>query len=314
MTISAAATSERPRRRAGRAKAAATDLPVGRTSFVGRTLEIERIAQLLAESRLVTLTGPGGIGKTRLAIESARQVASRFPGGVVFVELAALHDHELMVPTIGATLGMGAAEASSTFHAVRDRLASVEALLVLDNFEQIQAAASAVGELLAATPNLRIAVTSRIPLHLAGEQEYPVGPLGLPDRGRTQAVAAIGETESVALFVARARAVRPDFVLTAANVRALAELCHRLDGLPLALELAAARTRILSPEALLDRLQGRLPALAEGPADAPARQRTLRETIAWSWDLLGPQEQLFFARFAVFAGGFGLAAAEAVVL
>jgi predicted ATPase/DNA-binding CsgD family transcriptional regulator len=314
MAITAATTSETPGRGAGRAHADPTSLPVRRTSFVGRGLDIERVGQLIGQSRLVTLTGPGGIGKTRLAIEAARHAAQRFPGGVTFVELAALRQPELLLPTIGAALGIGATDGPSQIDALRDRLGSQATLLVLDNFEQIPTAASAVSDLLAASPTLRVAVTSRTPLHLAGEQEYPVRPLGLPDVERRASTAAIGEVESVALFVTRAQAVGPDFAITETNVRAVVELCRRLDGLPLAIELAAARTKLLAPEALLDRLEHRLPALAQGPADAPARQQTLWETIAWSYDLLAPRDQLIFARLGVFVGGFTLAAAEAVVI
>ena len=314
MEIGSATTLEASRRRSGPAHADSAGPPVGRTSFIGRSLDIERVGQLIGQSRLVTLTGPGGIGKTRLAIESARHSARRFPGGVVFVELAAVRDPELMLPTIAAVLGIGATEASSAVKAVSDRLGPEETLLVLDNFEQIPTAAVAVSELITANPTLRIAVTSRMPLHVAGEQEYPVPPLGLVDPELRATNAAIGEVESVALFVARAQAVRPEFAVTETNAAILAEICDRLDGLPLAIELAAARTKLLSPEALLHRLESRLPALAEGPTDAPARQRTLRETIAWSYELLVPLDRLIFDRLGVFVGGFSLAAGEAVVL
>ena len=298
----------------GARRAGASGLPAGRTSFIGRSRDIGEVGRLIGRSRLVTLTGPGGIGKTRLAIEATRHVARRFPGGVVFVELASLRDPELLLSTIGAAVGINASEGPSTVDALRDRLGSQAALLVLDNFEQIQSAASAVSDLLAACPAVRVAVTSRTPLHVAGEQEYSVQPLALPDAERGASTAAMGDVESVALFVARARAVRPDFAITDTNARAVVELCRRLDGLPLAIELAAARTKLLAPEALLDRLEHRLPALATGPADAPARQHTLRETIAWSYGLLAPIDQRIFACLGVFVGGFSLTAAESIVL
>jgi predicted ATPase/DNA-binding CsgD family transcriptional regulator len=284
-------------------------LPIERTSFVGREREVDRVRRLLADTRLLTLTGPGGIGKTRLAIEAARKSSGRFVGGTFFVELAGLREPELLLATIGGAIGIGEFDGASAIEALGERLGSSETLLVLDNFEHISSAGPMVSELLAASPTLRVAVTSRIPLHLAGEQEYPVAPLELADPERTMSLDQLRAIESVALFVERARAVRPDFALTESSVGAIAEICRRLDGLPLAIELAAARTKVITAETLLLRLERRLPALAIGPADAPDRQRTVQATINWSYNLLGSSEQRTFARLGVFVGGFSLAAA-----
>jgi predicted ATPase/DNA-binding CsgD family transcriptional regulator len=288
-------------------------LPVEKTSFVGREREVDRIKRLLADARLLTLTGPGGIGKTRLAIEAARRSARRFVGGIFFVELAGLREPERLLATIGGAVGIGDLEGASAIEALGQRLGRSETLLVLDNFEHLVSAGPAVSELLAANPTLRVAVTSRIPLHLAAEQEYQVAPLELADPDRPNSVDELRAIESVALFVERARAVRPDFALAESSVRAIAEVCRRLDGLPLAIELAAARTKVLSAEALLHRLERRLPALAVGPADAPDRQRTVQATITWSYELLGSSEQRAFARLGIFVGGFSLAAAADVL-
>jgi predicted ATPase/DNA-binding CsgD family transcriptional regulator len=288
---------------------ASAGLPVERTSFVGREREVDRIRRLLADTRLLTLTGPGGIGKTRLTIEAARRSSSRFVGGIFFVELAGLREPELLLATIGGAIGIGEFDGASAIEALGERLGTSETLLVLDNFEHISSAGPAVSELLAASPMLRVAVTSRVPLHLAGEQEYPVSPLELADPERSISLDQLRAIESVALFVDRARAVRPDFALTETSVRAIAEICRRLDGLPLAIELAAARTKVISAATLLLRLERRLPALAIGPADAPDRQRTVQATIRWSYDLLGSSERLTFARLGIFVGGFSLAAA-----
>jgi predicted ATPase/DNA-binding CsgD family transcriptional regulator len=288
-------------------------LPVERTSFVGREREVDRIRRLLADTRLLTLTGPGGIGKTRLAIEAACRSSKRFVGGIYFVELAGLREPELLLATIGRAVGIGESDGASAIDALAQRLGRPETLLVLDNFEHISSAGTAVGELLATSPTLRIAVTSRTPLHLAGEQEYPVAPLELPEPDGSVAADQLGEIESVALFVERAKSVRPDIALGESSLRAVASICRRLDGLPLAIELAAARTKVLNTEALLLRLEHRLPALAIGPADAPARQRTVQATIKWSYDLLSSSEQRTFTRLGVFVGGFAFPAAAEVL-
>jgi predicted ATPase/DNA-binding CsgD family transcriptional regulator len=284
-------------------------LPPQRTSFVGREREVDRVRSLLADTRLLTLTGPGGIGKTRLAIEAARRSSRRFVGGIFFVELAGLGEPERLLATIGGALGIGELDGASPIEALGERFGRSETLLVLDNFEHISSAGPAVSELLAASPTLRVAVTSRTPLHLAGEQEYPVTPLELADPERSISPDQLRAIESVALFLERARLVRPAFPLTESSLQAIAEICRRLDGLPLAIELAAARTRVVSAETLLLRLERRLPALARGPADAPDRQRTVQATISWSYDLLGSSERRTFARLGVFVGGFSLTAA-----
>ena len=296
-----------------RALRGSVGLPDGKTSFVGREREVDRIKRLLADGRLLTLTGPGGIGKTRLAIEAARMSSSRFLGGIFFVELAGLRDPKLLLATIGGVLGIGELDGASTIEALGERLGRSETLLVLDNFEHLLSARQAVSDLLVASPTLRIAVTSRMPLHLAGEQEYPVAPLELADPERPISLDELRAIESVALFVERATAVRPAFAVTESSVRAVSEICRRLDGLPLAIELAAARTKVISAEALLHRLEHRLPAMTQGPADAPDRQRTVEATITWSYELLRSSERRTFARLGVFVGGFRLAAANDVL-
>ncbi|HET8631226.1 MAG TPA: helix-turn-helix domain-containing protein, partial [Thermomicrobiales bacterium] len=287
-----------------------TNPPFPMTSFVGRERELEALRPLLFTARLLTLTGPGGVGKTRLAVRLAARVADDFLDGVAFVSLAELRDADLVLPTTARAFGV-LPDRREPGEALAELLHSRRLLLVLDNCEQVAAAAPALGALLAACPRLTILATSRAPLRLAAEQEFPVPPLAVPpdDAPTPQALVAV---EAAALFVARARAVRPDFAVTAENAAAVAALCRRLDGLPLALELAAVRTRILSPAALLDRLKTRLDLLAFGPADAPARQRTLRATLGWSHDLLRPDERALFRLLGVFVGGFTAAAAEAV--
>ncbi len=255
-----------------------TNLPTQATSLIGRERELEEAGRLLRAHRLLTLTGPGGSGKTRLALQLAADAVEDYPDRVVWVPLQSVRDAELVQPTVARALGRG----------------NEETLLVLDNFEQVLAAASKVADLLAQFPKLRLLVTSREALHIAGEREYPVTPLH--------------ELEAVALFTERATAAKPDFIADEAVV----EICRRLDCLPLALELAAARVKTLSTEQLLGRLEPRLPMLTGGPRDAPERQKTLRATIDWSYELLIGEEQRAFRRLAVFAGGCTLDAAEEV--
>ena len=291
-------------------------LPAQRTRLIGREVELEALQRLLGGvTRLVTLTGPGGTGKTRLALRLAELVATRFPGGTIFVSLAAICDPALVPVAVAQTMGVVAsAERRAVDGIVGDlRSANAPTLLVLDNFEQVVDAAPVVGELLAACPELAVVVTSREVLHLYGEHAYPVSPLELPDAGQLARPEALAENPSVALFVERAQAARADFRLTDENARAVAELCARLDGLPLALELAAAQARIVLPETMLARLEHRLGLLSGGARDLPGRQRTLRRTIDWSHDLLSETEKVTFRRLAVFAGGFTLEAAQAVV-
>ena len=261
-----------------------TNLPVPLTPLIGREQELEEAGRLLRAHRLITLTGPGGSGKTRLALQLAADALEDFPDGVVWVPLQALRDPELVLPTIALALG--------TAETMTEDSADRRLLLVLDNFEQLLASASRLGTLSAQLPHLKLLVTSREPLHLGAEYEYPVAPLR--------------EREAVALFIERATATKPDFT----DDGAVVEICRRLDCLPLALELAAARIKALSAAELLKRLDKRLPLLTGGSRDAPERQRTLRATIAWSYELLAPDEQRAFSRLAVFAGGCTLDAAE----
>ena len=264
--------------------------------------------------RLLTLTGPGGVGKTRLALAIAQHAAPLFPDGVIFVSLAAISDPELVVPTIARTLGLGEASVRSPLELIGDAISAQRLLLVLNNVEQVQPAAIHVAELLATCPHLVILATSRTLLHIAGEQRFPVTPLALPVVGpgptAEEQVSAIASAAAVQLFMARAQAVTPSFTLSPDNAQAIAAICHRLDGLPLAIELATARLRLLSPRELLARFRAALPLLTEGPLDAPDRLRTMRQAIAWSYDLLTTEEQELFRRLAVFTGGFALEAAE----
>jgi predicted ATPase/class 3 adenylate cyclase len=289
------------------------NLPVQPTPLLGRERELDAVIGLLRGTpRLVTLTGPGGSGKTRLALQVAAHLVDDFADGVFLVTLAPIRDPGLVAPTIAQTLGVRETEGRPLLDTLKDHLRERSLLLLLDNFEQVIAAAPLVAELLATCPGLKALVTSRAALHVRGEQEYPVPPLSLPDATRTQAPERLSQYAAVALFIERARAVRPDFAVTNENAPAVAEICCRLDGLPLAIELAAARSKSLTPQALLTRLEHRLKLLTGGPRDLPARQQTLRDAIAWSYDLLAVEEQLLFRRLSVFVGGCTLGAAEAV--
>jgi predicted ATPase/DNA-binding SARP family transcriptional activator/Tfp pilus assembly protein PilF len=295
-------------------------LPVPPTPLVGRQRALAEVSALVRQghTRLVTLTGVGGAGKTRLALQVAAELGGEFPEGAWFVPLAPVADPQLVLATLAQTLGVREAAGQPLEERLREELHKRRLLVVLDNFEHLLAAAPAVTGLLAACPNLAMLVTSRAALRVSGEQIYEVPPLATPDLATLQdATLPAGEdgllaNDAVALFVARARAVRPDFALTPANAAAVATVCARLDGLPLALELAAARVRLLSAQDLQARLERRLELLTGGPRDLPARQQTLRATLDWSHDLLDAAEQRLLARLAVFAGGCTLAAAEAV--
>jgi predicted ATPase/class 3 adenylate cyclase len=289
-----------------------TNLPPELTSFLGREAELEEIGRLLDSTRLLTLTGPGGSGKTRLALRAASNVLNRFQDGVYLVELASVTEADLVPGVIASVLGGGERGPRSVIETLQIELRHRTLLLVLDNLEQVIEAASAVATLLAAAPEIRFLVTSRSPLRIRGEQEFPVPPLDLPDPAQLPPPGDLTRFEAVALFVERATAIDPHFALNAENAPAVAEICRRLDGLPLAIELAASRLRLLSPATMLERLDRALPLLAGGSRDVPDRQRTLRGAIGWSYDLLSTSFATLFRRLCVFAGGFTIAAAEAV--
>jgi len=289
-------------------------VPTTFTPLVGREQEVVAVCGLLSQSavRLVTLVGTGGIGKTRLGIEVANEMRNSFADGVCFVGLASISDPDLVLPTIARELGIQERVAQSLVERVKAFLRNKHLLLLLDNFEQVATAAPLLVDLLAACPQLKVMVTSRALLRLLGEQVFPVSTLALPDLSGLPESEALMQYAAVALFVGRARAILPTFQVTAANARAVAEICAHLDGLPLALELAAARIRVLSPQALLARLSQRLAVLTSGTRDAPARQQTLRNTIKWSYDLLDAEEQRLFRWLSVFFGGWTLEAVETV--
>jgi predicted ATPase/class 3 adenylate cyclase len=290
------------------------NLPVQSTPLIGRDREVAAVTERLRRDgvRLLTLTGPGGTGKTRLALQAAADLIEDFPQGVYFVALASIADPELALPTIAQTLGVRESAGVPLGESVQRYLADKRLLLIVDNLEHVTEAAPVLSELLAAAPQVKLLVTSRTPAHLSGEHEFPVPPLELPDPAHLPEPGSLSQYEAVALFIERARAVKPDFAVTSENAPAVAEICVRLDGLPLAIELAAARTRLLSPQALLSRLEESLDLLTAGPRDQPARHQTLRATIDWSYQLLGPDAQTLFARLAVFHGGCTLDAAEAL--
>lgn len=292
-----------------------SNLPVPRTVFIGRDQERAAIRALLLNPAVqaLTLTGPGGTGKTRLALKCVEDVLGSFPGGAYFVDLAVLTEPRLVISAIAKALNVRELPGHDVTSLVRQHLATLEApLLILDNFEHLMDAAPSVVDLLESSARLKIIATSRLALRVYGEQEFPVLPLPLPPSGPSLSPEDTMAFASVVLFVTRASAVRPDFRVTPENAFAIAEICRRLDGLPLAIELAAARVKILPPASLLARLEKRLQLLTSGARDLPARQQTLRRTIDWSYDLLEPAERKLFARLAVFGGGCTFEAAEAV--
>ncbi len=292
----------------------AETLPVPPTALIGREDEVAQLGKLLRrkDARLVTLTGPGGTGKSRLAIQVAAGLREVFTGGVFFVSLASLTEPTLVLPTIAQALGVRDGAEQALAERVVKTLQQRPVLLVLDNFEQVVGAAGQVANLLASCPLLKVLVTSREVLHVRAEHEFAVPPLALPDPAHLPSLAALARFPAVALFVQRVQAVKPEFRLTTANAREVAEICVRLDGLPLAIELAAARMKLLSPQALLARMGHLLTLLAGEARDVPTRQQTLRNTISWSYDLLNTQEQRLFRWLSVFVGGCTLPAAEVV--
>jgi predicted ATPase/class 3 adenylate cyclase len=289
-----------------------SNLPLQLTSFIGREYEVTEVMAPLGAVRLVTLTGPGGSGKTRLALQVAARVLDQVDDGVWFVDLSGVADPAGVLPAIAQVLGVTDAAGTSLPVALAAYLRPRQLLLVLDNFEQVLAAALPVYDLLREAPQLTVLVTSRTVLRVAGEREYVVASLPVPAVDLDDAVAALAQNASVQLFVERAQAQAAGFTLSSENAPAVAELCRRLEGLPLAIELAAARVKLLSPPALVARLDRRLSLLSGGVRSLPARQQTLRATIQWSYDLLTPADQALFCRLGVFAGGWTLAAAEAV--
>ncbi len=297
------------------------NLPVQLTPLIGREQAVAAVCTLLQrpDVRLVILTGPGGIGKTRLSLQVAAELLDTFADGICFVQLASISNPALVVPTIAHMLGLQHGykeQRTSMIHMeyVKSFLQDKHFLLVLDNFEQVVMAAPDLAELLTACPHLKIMVTSRAVLHIHGEHEFSVPPLALPERARLHALdgEALAQYPAVALFLQRALAIKADFTLTETNIQAVADICIHLDGLPLAIELAAARIKLLPPQALLQRLTHRLQVLTGGVQNAPARQQALRNTIAWSYNLLDAAEQQLFRRLSVFAGGCMLEAVESI--
>ncbi|HEX8100768.1 MAG TPA: adenylate/guanylate cyclase domain-containing protein, partial [Actinomycetota bacterium] len=287
-----------------------SNLPSQFTSFVGRERELRQVTDLLGRSRIVTLTGPGGSGKTRIAVEAAARLGDRFPGGTYFVDLSPITDPTAVPDAIASSLRLRRESGIPILEVVCDHLRDRRALLVMDNFEQVLRGAETVSGVLRAAPHVESLVTSRAPLGLAGEQEIPIPPFEVPHLNGD--LEALRQNDAVMLFADRAVAVNPQFSLSDEVLPPVAEICSRLEGLPLAIELAASRVRLLPLHRMLEQLDHRLPVLVGGPRDAPERQRTLRGAIAWSYDLLDEHLQRFFRRLAVFAGGWTFDAADRV--
>ena len=287
-------------------------LPPRLDEFVFRDREVSEIRALVGANRLVTLTGPGGTGKSRLGIEVARMSPGDFPDGIFFVPVAPIEDAELVPSTIAVALSLREEGSRPIIETVEDYLRHKRALLLIDNFEQVISAAPLVSQLLGTAPGLKVIVTSRAPLRVSGEQEYPVPPMSMPDPRRIDDVESLATYESIKLFLQRARAVKPNFVLTEENASVVSEICVKLDGLPLAIELAAARVRLLSPQEISGRLDRSLSLLSGSARDVPQRQRTLTDAIDWSYRLLDEDLQTLFRRLGIFRGGWTLEAAEAI--
>ena len=289
------------------------NLPVQLTSFIGREKDIAEVKRLLSSSRLVTLTGPGGTGKTRLALQAATHLLDDFEGRVNFVDLASSRDPESVLAAIARTVGLREKSDIPLLDDLKSQIKQWRMLLLLDNFEQVTVAAPVMAELLRDCPELKMLATSREALHVRGENVFPVPPLALPQvETKHPAMAQLAQSEAVQLFIERARAVKPDFQLTAENAQAVVEICVRLDGLPLAIELATARINVFTPQALSERLGNRLKLLRGGARDLPARQQTLRDTIDWSYEMLDAGAQRLFQSLSVFSGAT-LEAVEAIV-
>ncbi len=292
------------------------NLPVQRTALIGRERELTALQEIFRRDdvRLVTLTGPGGTGKTRLALHAAREMAREFPGGVSFVPLSAVREPEMIASAIAQAVGIRPSGDRPLPEILKNHLAGAgqPLLLLLDNFEHLVSAAWVASDFLSIAPKLKLLVTSQAALHVYGEHEFPVLPLAVPDLKSIPALEVLAALPAIALFVERARAVKRDFGLTRENAETVATLCARLDGLPLAIELAAARIKMLAPSAMLTRLESSLRLLTGGARDLPSRQQTLRGTVEWSYSLLNPEEQILFRRFSVFTGGCTLEGVEAV--
>ncbi len=302
-----------PVARHGAPEGPSNNLPLQLTSFVGREREVAEVTGQLSETRLITLRGPGGCGKTRLALEVASEVAKSFEGGVWWVGLAPLSDTELVPQAVASVLNVLEAPGRSPIETLADHLETRRALLILDNCEHlVEACAVLTDALLRSCPSLRVLATSREALGVGGEVSWPVPPLSLPDPRRLLSEGSLPDYESARLFVERARAVKPSFALDERSATAVARICYRLDGMPLAIELAAARAGVLSAEQISSRLEDSLGLLTAGGRTAEPRQKTFRATLEWSYDLLSEPERELLGRLSVFAGGWTLEAAEAV--
>lgn len=288
------------------------NLPVQLTSFVGRNSEIAEIKSLLVKVRMLTLTGPGGTGKTRLAIQVGADLIDDFKNGIFFVPLASVNDPKVVASTIAQALKVNVPGEQSPVESLKQYLYDKQMLLILDNFEQILKSAVLISDLLVSCSKLKVLVTSRASLHISGEQEFPVSPLSLPDLKKESSFEILSKSEAITLFVQRAQTVKPDFKLDHKNASTVAKICIRLDGLPLAIELAAARIKLFTPESILPRLENRLKLLVGGPRDLPNRQQTLKGAIEWSYNLLNEDEKKLLRRLSVFTGGCTLEAAEEV--